>query len=141
MSVQGLAELNRRWSAIPDAVRQEVRKEMERTATELVAEMNSFKPLAEITISWTWGDAPKGSLVIGKSPKGSYGAMRITIYASGTDFDPKWFEFGTDDRFHESGKFVGRITASPFFFPIWRVRRRLVRGRISRAVSRAIKNA
>ena len=55
MTVQGLSELNRRWGAIPDRLRAAVREEMERTAAEIVKDMEAVKPLAEITIGWTWG--------------------------------------------------------------------------------------
>lgn len=137
--VQGLNRFERRWTAIPRAVRQAAIEAMEKSANELVAEMDQIKPLPEILIDWTWGDPPSGSIALG-TVDGSQRGLAITIYARGDDFAAHWFEFGTDPRFHKSGKYVGQITASPFFFPIWRARRRRVRARLTRAIGKAIRS-
>lgn len=139
--VQGLAQLERRWKAIPDRVREEVRKAMEAAALGIVADMDRLKPLPEIEIGWTWGEAPAGSMVLGKVGGKDYGALRITIFAKGATFDARWFEFGTAPRFHKSGKYVGQIAAVPFFFPVWRVWRRRVKARITAAIKRGLKTA
>ena len=109
--VQGLAELERRWSRIPGLVRAATREAMEEVAGRIVADMNHAKPLVQIDIGWTWGAAPAGSMVLGKVGSQDYGAMSITIYARGDDFAASWFEFGTGPRFHKSGKYVGQIAA------------------------------
>lgn len=134
--VQGLDKLNRRWRAIPKAARVNVRAAMEDAANDIVEEMWSRAPQGATgrlgaSIGWTWGDAPAGTLTIGKVGGREYGTMRITIYAGGDDAFYAWFqEFGTVN-----------MTANPFFYPVWRVRRRRVRGRISRAMSKAIKES
>ena len=134
--VQGLDELNRRWGAVPDRVREAVREAMEKAADSVVADMRKIAPKGESgdlarSINWTWGDAPAGSLVIGTATGGrSYGSMVITFYAGGGDaFYARFQEFGTV-----------KMAAQPFFFPVWRVWRRRVRSRISRAVTKAMKS-
>lgn len=133
--VQGLAKLNRRWGAIPDRVRSEVRIAMEKVANEVVRDMKATAPrefgdLVQ-SIGWTWGDAPAGSLTIGSVGGRDYGSMRITFYAGGGDaFYAKFQEFGTR-----------KMAANPFFFPVWRIWKRRARSRMSRAMSKAIKSA
>lgn len=138
--VQGLATLERRWSRVPQLVRDAVREAMEQLATDIVADMNRVKPLDDIKIDWTWGGAPSGAMVLGSVSGGDYATMRITIYARGDTFNAGWFEFGTAPRYHKSGKYVGQIAATPFFYPIWRVWRRRAKGRITRAISKALKS-
>ena len=135
--VEGLAALERRWSAIPARVRAEVVAAMEATAENVVRDMRRLAPKGDTgnlvrSISWTWGDAPRGSMVIGKSSAGrSYGATTLTIYAGGGPaFYARFQEFGTKE-----------MTANPFFFPAWRIWRRRVRARIAGAVRRAISAA
>lgn len=134
--VQGLDELRRRWGAIPDAVREAVSTEMEAIAADLVADMRKLAPKGDTltlveSIRWTWGDAPKGTMVLGRVGRGEYGALRITIYAGGGDaFYARFHEFGTV-----------KMVAQPFFFVAWRARRRAVRARLTRAINKAIRAA
>lgn len=133
--VKGLAEFNRRWAAVPKAVRVNTRAVMEDQANKIVDEMYTLAPqdtgdLAG-SISWTWGEAPKGTLVIGTVGGQDYGALRITIYAGGDDaFYARFQEFGTR-----------KMPANPFFFPVWRVRKRRVKSAITREINKAIKNS
>lgn len=133
--VQGLDKFNARWKKIPKAARINVRAAMEEAATDIVEEMWSRAPYEEgvlaASIGWTWGDAPKGTLTIGTVGGREYGAMRITIYAGGDDaFYARFLEFGTV-----------KMPAHPFFYPVWRARRKRARGRISRAMSKAIRES
>ncbi|GGW23985.1 hypothetical protein GCM10011452_09200 [Gemmobacter lanyuensis] len=157
--VQGLNELNRRWTAIPKKVRDAVRVEMEKAADDVVATMRRFAPVdtgaLRESIGWTWGDAPAGALTIGKVGKTEYGTMLITIYAGGTEQtkrrqarasgtrardQKRGGYFDTDvARLQEFGTKV--MNAHPFFFPAWRAKRTKVKGNISRAITRAIKSA
>jgi len=76
-------------------------------------------------------EAPAGSLTIGTVGGREFGTMRITIFAGGGDaFYARFQEFGTVD-----------MTANPFFFPVWRAHRRRARTRISRAISKAIRES
>lgn len=144
--------MERRWKAVPGAILEAVRGAMESAAADIVADMNKVKPIPEIEIGWTWGAAPKGSVSVGSfddngaEAKGK--SLRITIYAtaSTTEFPggfaaiAKWFEFGTDPRFTKSGKSTGQIIARPYFYPVWRIWRRRVKGRITRAINKALKS-
>ncbi|MEQ8292487.1 MAG: hypothetical protein RIA08_09790 [Roseovarius sp.] len=139
--VQGLARFERRWKAIPKAVREAVTDTLEQNAKELVAEMNRVKPLDDIEVGWTWGKPPKGSVAVAKSAKTSLG-VAITVWARakpGSGFNAGWFEFGTSERQQKSGKSTGAITAQPFFYPIYRARRRRGKSRLTRNVNKAIK--
>lgn len=141
--VQGLAAFERRWSAIPANVRKAVMDTLEQNAQELVAEMDRVKPLAEIEVGWTWGKPPKGAVAVAKAATTERG-LAITVWArapQGSGFNAAWFEFGTGERQHNSGKSTGRITASPFFYPVYRARRRRVRSRLTRNVNKAIKGS
>lgn len=132
--VEGLDRLKARFDAIPVKVREAATKALEESAEEIVQTMRSFAPVDEgelrDSIGWTWGDAPKGTLTIGTVGGREYGTLRITIYAGGGDaFHARFQEFGTV-----------KMAAHPFFFPAWRARKRRIRARISRAISKAIKD-
>ncbi len=134
--VEGLAKFEARWKRIPQNALINVRAAMEEAATDIVEEMWSRAPQGATgrvgaSIGWTWGDAPAGSFTIGKVGGKEYSSLKITIYAGGGDaFYAKFHEFGTV-----------KMPANPFFFPVWRARRNRVKGRISRAISKAIKES
>ena len=132
--VQGLDKLKARWGAIPQKVREAVSDAMEKAADDLVKDMRATvgKKSGKLaaSIGWTWGEAPKGSMVIGKVAKNEYATMQITIYAGGKEaFWGRFQEFGTR-----------KMRANPFFFPIYRARRRSIKTRIGRAMNKAIRN-
>jgi len=157
--VQGLAELNRRWLAIPLRVREAVRLVMESTADEIVADMQRLVPVdtgaLKASIGWTSGDAPKGTLTIGFFGGREFGTLRITFFSGGTpgtarqqrrasgtrkSDQKRTGSFDSDTaRFQEFGTL--KMPANPFFFPVWRVWRRRVKTRISRAITKALKAA
>ena len=134
--VEGLAKLQARYAAIPQRIRAEVTAAMEKAAGQIVTDMKRIAPRDQgdlaASIAWTWGDAPKGSLVIGSLGGGSsYGALRITIYAGGGKaFYARFQEFGTQN-----------MVPHPFFFPVWRVWRRRVQSRIRAAIRRGLRAA
>ena len=134
--VEGLAKFEARWKRIPQKALINVRAAMGEAATDIVEEMWSRAPQGATgrvgaSIGWTWGDAPAGSFTIGKVGGKEYSSLKITIYAGGGDaFYAKFHEFGTV-----------KMPANPFFFPVWRARRNRVKGRISRAISKAIKES
>lgn len=134
--VQGLAELERRWAAIPGRVRQAAREAMEEVAEGIVADMKRLAPRGATqslvnSIGWTWGEAPAGSMTLGTVGRANYGTMQITIYAGGGKaYYARFLEFGTS-----------KMAAHPFFFPTWRTRRRGARSRITRAINKAIRSS
>lgn len=133
--VQGLDALNRRWGAIPGKVRAAAREALEEVAEDLVRQMRAAAPKGATgalarSIGWTWGDAPDGTMVIGTVAGSDYATMRITIYAGGGDaFYARFQEFGTV-----------KMAANPFFYPVWRARKRGVKSKITRAINKAIRS-
>ena len=141
--VQGLASLNRKMTVtIPAKVREAVAKALEQGATEIVNFAKALVPVdsgaLRDSIGWTWGDAPKGSITIGKVARRKDGDMVITIYAGTRSKDlgnmdafyARFVEFGTQN-----------MTARPFFYPAYRTVKRRVKGRVTRNMRKAIKEA
>lgn len=133
--VKGLDAFSKRWKAIPKAARINVRAAMEEAANDIVEEMWTLAPFKEgdlaDSIGWTWGDAPEGALIIGTVGRTEYATMRITIYAGGDDaFHARFQEFGTS-----------KMPANPFFFPVWRVRKKRFKNRVSRALRTSIRRS
>lgn len=131
--VVGVQKLNRKLGKIPAAVREEVRTAMVRSAREIadLAEVLVPQDTGRLagSIGWTWGEAPRGALSLGKVATG--GDMTITVYAGDREaFYARWVEFGTVE-----------VAAQPFFFPAYRALRKRSKSRIRRAWTRGIKKA
>lgn len=147
--VNGVAALRAKFNRVPELVRDELIAAMEKSAAEMVSEMNAIAPIPEITAGWTWGDMPKGAMRIGKFRGSEYGRIAITIYATAVDKDfgdfpaiARWFEFGTAPRTQKTtGRFTGRIAAQPYFYPVIRGNKSRVKGSLTRAVNKAMKRA
>lgn len=133
--VQGLDRLKARFDAIPVKVREAAKRALEQSAQEIVDTMRRFVPVESgdlrDSINWTWGDAPAGTMTVGTVRGNNYGSMRITIYAGGEKaLYGRYQEFGTKN-----------MAANPFFYPAWRARKKKVRSRLSRAISKAIRES
>lgn len=165
MTIEGLAALEAKWTAIPARVRMAVQKAMEDTADQIVRDMKRAAPLLQEpdrrrragalrkSIAWTWGDPPPGTFQIASASSGAeYGALRLTIYAGGKGpgydvFYARFVEFGTRAGSYggrtSTGRKVARThpgtTASPFFYPVWRIWRRRALARMNSAIKRAIR--
>lgn len=138
--------LVRKLRAFPARAEALIRTAMEQSANQTVALMKSLAPVdsgdLQMSISWTWGDAPKGSLKIGQI-KSREGNMRITIFAGGGDaYYSRMVEFGTSP-FVSGGKFAGAanpgVRARPFFYVSFRATRKSAKSRVSRAITKAAK--
>lgn len=147
--VIGREALHRRMLRIPKNIERAARAEMEKHAARIVAHMRNLNDQPAITIDWIWGGAPKGSLRLG-GVGASADDLRITIYAraktekypGGFNAIARWWEFGTGPRFHRKTKrYVGRIEASPYFFPAWRSGRGPAKRAIKRAITKAFKES
>lgn len=145
---KGMDELRRVLRAVPDRVQAEIRVELEKIAEAIVADMRRLVPTLKEpdprrrlgalkdSIGWTWGEAPKGSISVGKVARDPGDRVAITIYAGTRDkrlggsdaFYARWVEFGTSDP---------RYPAQPFFWPAYRANRRKLRPAITRAIKRA----
>lgn len=138
--VEGIGKFRARMAKAGGIISAEVAVAMERAADDLVKAMRSVNPLpADILVDWTWGKPPKGAISVGKVAGGEDDKAAITIYSRGDTFAAHWFEFGTAERFHKSGKSVGSIKAQPFFFPVYRANKASIKRRMSAAVTRAAK--
>lgn len=130
--VKGVSQLRKKLTVtLPKRVEDATRKAMEKGADELVAMMKRLAPVdtgdLQMSISWTWGKAPKGSVALAKSEPDSKG-MRITVFAGNREaFYARWQEFGTSE-----------MPAKPFFFPSWRALRKRIRSRIVRDMKKAV---
>jgi len=133
----------------PDAVEAEISKAMEQSADEIVMMAKSLAPVVsgdlQMSISWTWGDAPKGSAVLGKVKTSGRGAgnLQITVFAGGGDaYYARMIEFGTAPHLN-GGRFAGSqhpgTAAVPFFYPAYRANRKRAKSRITRAINKAAK--
>lgn len=153
--VTGVAQLERKLTKVfPALVHERVKEAMAKAADQVVAAMKARAPVysgpetvrrgrkhkgtpiipgaLRDSIAWTWGNAPKGTMRIGAVNQKAFtgeGSLKITIYCGGKDvFYAQWAEFGTR-------KWAG----NPFFFGTWRNMRRRVRGMLTRAIRKAIK--
>lgn len=139
--VEGLAQFQRRWRDIPRKVREAAKEALEAGAQELVDDMKAVVPvdrgLLRDSIGWTWGDAPEGALTLGTVSGNEYATLRITIYAgrSGNNL----YDKGYYARFVEFG--TVNSAARPFFYPVYRARKRRVKSRVTRAITKAIKSS
>lgn len=162
MAIIGLDRLKRKLTVtIPAHVEKATVAAMETGAAEMVALMKSLAPKKSGTlansIGWTWGDAPKGAMALGRMRgRGSTGRKYITIYAGDGDaYYARFIEFGTQGHTIKAknapvlhlhgGIFVEEVqhpgsTAQPFFYPAYRALRRRVRGRITRQMKKAIRD-
>lgn len=147
--IQGLDRLKRKLGQFPTVVREEIAKAMEQSANEIVSLAKSLAPVddgdLQMSISWTWGDAPKGSMVLGQVKSSGKGAgnVQITVFAGGGDaFYARFIEFGTAPHVN-GGRFAGSqhpgTSAQPFFYPAYRATRKRAKGRVTRAVNKAAK--
>ncbi|MDK1489376.1 HK97 gp10 family phage protein [Sinorhizobium sp. 7-81] len=127
--VHGIAALEKKLAAMPKRVEHATRKAMEKGAEELCQMMRRLVPVdsgdLKASISWTWGEAPKGALVLAESEPTERG-LKITVYT--TDWKARWVEFGTV-----------KMSAQPFFFPSWRSLRKRIKSRIVREQRKAIR--
>lgn len=130
--VKGLQQLHARFAKVPDIVRVELEKQIAKEADKIVAELKATAPHKSgdmrDSIGWTWGDAPKGSLKIGRAFGKDYGKVSATIYVG--EFYARFLEFGTI-----------KMPASPFFFPVYRASKGQIQTNLRNAVNRAVKKA
>ena len=152
---QGLANLNRKLTkSLPEKVYNQVRAVLAAQADKIVAQMKRNAPVdtgdLQMSISWCWGNAPKGTMTLGHVGVGKGGrggisnsrsrkaftqgkdttGLRISIFAGGGDEYYAWFqEFGRQG-----------MPAHPFFFPIYRANKRAAKSAITRAISKGVKD-
>lgn len=114
------------------------------------------------SIGWVWGGkAPRGSVSLGSiSRPNGFGDndLRITIFAGNDEaFYARWVEFGTKPHtisaknsptMSRAGVNFGTSVSHPgisknahaFFFPAYRAMRKRIRSRISRAITKSVRD-
>lgn len=143
-TILGLARLQKKLDRLPKAAKDLIQTEMAKAAEETVSMMKSLVPVLKEpderrragalrdSIGWTWGQAPKGSMVIATlKGAGAGGDLTITIFAGSRDkskgvddaYYARWIEFGTQ-----------KMRAQPFFYVSWRANRRGARRKVRKAV-------
>ncbi len=137
--IRGVRGLQKKLARMPEAIKEEMRKAMAQGADEVVALAKSLVPVDQgdlrDSIGWTWGDPPKGSIILGNIKRSAKAQARkdagllITIYAGNDQaYYARWVEFGTV-----------HMTARPYFYPSYRAVRKRVKSRVTRATNKAIK--
>lgn len=143
--VKGQAAFRRRMQRIPERIHRAAKDQMEQEASRIVAHMRNLNDHPAVIIDWTWGEAPSGALALASKASGK---LTITIYATAKTSEypqgfpalARWAEFGTAERFQKStGRHVGKIPASPYFYPGWRSNRDRSKSAIKRAITKAWK--
>ncbi len=138
--ITNIDRLNRKLKQLPAVARELIRAEMAKAADEIVGMMKRLAPVLAVpvkdrrsgalrdSIGWTWGAAPKGSVVVASVASKS-DDMRITIYAGNAEaYYARWVEFGTQ-----------KMRAHPYFYVSWRANKRRTVRRLGKAVRDAAK--
>lgn len=120
MRVKGIERLKAKARRMPDEVKREVEKAIEKGADELVERMVRGVPIDDGVL--------RDSIQKERIPEAEGTAYRVHAGA-GKAYYARFVEFGTSD-----GK-----PAQPFFYPSYRMLRSRIRGRISRATTKAVK--
>lgn len=147
MAVKGLAELNRRLKRIPEAAKKAAIASVVQGANEVADLQRQLVPVDKgdlrdsITVTPPGQSTPPYSQPSGQRVAGPTEAI---ITAGNTKVRyPHLIEFGVAPHTN-GGIFKGTqnpgFAAEPFFFPPWRLLRRRVRSKVSRNITKAIKD-
>ncbi|WP_244490210.1 HK97 gp10 family phage protein [Rhizobium sp. Root483D2] len=127
-----MARLHQKLKRLPQVAKQHIRGEMEKVADNIVAMMKALVAVDDgelrDSIGWTWGKAPKGSMVISRVKASLGGELTLTIYAGNSEvYWARWIEYGTASH-PNKGKFTGTknpgTSAQPFFYVSWRANKK-----------------
>lgn len=128
--IHGLAELNRKLKALAPAATKAANAALHQGADEVVAMQKSLAPFED--------GALQGSI-----QKEEIGETKLIVKAGGqeTTRPVRVGQKATYDYAlgHEFG--TAKMKPTPFFYPAWRALKKRVRGRVSRSVNKAIKQA
>lgn len=131
VTLLGRARLERKLRALPGVAKDKIRAELAKQADIIVALAKSLVPVdsgdLRDSIGWTWGRAPKGSMILAATQASLGSDLSLTIYAGSDEaYYARWIEFGTI-----------KMPAQPFFFVSYRANRRGAKNAIRRAVRSA----
>jgi HK97 gp10 family phage protein len=145
----GWEKARAKLKSLPDKVADAVMQGMEDQAKEMVAAMKNFVPKDTGTlrdsIGWTWGPLPKDAKAVFQSRPVRRASRKvfITIYAGSKEaYYARWVEFGTAPHIN-AGLFKGSANpgtrARPFFYQVWRAKKKKAKAAVSRNVRKTIK--
>ena len=159
--ILNLAKLERKIRALPVRAKVEITKAMASSADEITDLMRNLVPVNDgalkKSIGWGWGpDVPKGAMKLATvAGRGLAKDFTITIWAGDNEaFYARWVEFGTAAHAVDAGggTVAGKAgfargegdhhpgaKAQPFFYVSYRARRKSVKSKIARGVSKAAK--
>lgn len=148
MAIQGLRQLNRKLKAIPASARAKARDAVVLGAGEVAAMQKSLAPVDDgdlrdsIHVTLPGQTTPPYSQPGGQRTAGPEQAI---ITAGNTKVRYAHIvEFGSAPH-EQGGMFKGTqhpgTAAQPFFWPAYRALRKRVRGRITRSINKAIRDA
>lgn len=125
--VTGREKLRAKLAKLPVRVREQMRRDIETSANELVSLQRRLAPFktGELrdSIKWKWE-------AVGEEAAGTEIAAKVFS----DDFKARFVEFGTAPHGEHPG-----TRARPFFFPAYRALRKKIKSRISRGTSKALK--
>ena len=147
MKITRLDRFKAKLAAMPKAAKDEMRKAIAESASEIVQMQKGFAPVDDgdlkQSITWQWGDEAKiaYSQTLG-SVSGQHELSARISAGNGKVRYAHLVEFGTAQH-TAGGKFEGAtipaIPPQPFFHPGFRIGKKRAKSRISRAVNRAAK--
>ena len=133
--VERLDRLRRKLDAMPPAIARAISTAIETNATEMAAESrrmaSGFRMTGSLerSISWQWTPVSNQSEETRGSVKGAVKLSADVFAGSRSEgFHAPFLEFGTVNA-----------APQPFFFPVFRMLRRRMKSRISRAQNKAMK--
>lgn len=150
MRIKGVDQLKRKLRAMPQIARAEIHEALQQSAAEMTATARNFAPVdsgaLRNSIGYTFGEyKAENANVRGVGGGGKLNDKDLTVTIHAGDaraFYAAFVEFGTAAHTNK-GKFAGShnpgASARPFFFPAYRLVKRRVKSRISRATSKAAK--
>lgn len=163
MRIKGVDKLKRKLKAMPKVARDEIHGALQQSAAEMVSTAKNFAPVASgalrNSIDYTFGNyAPENSNVRGVGAGGGKlndPDLTVTVHAGDAKaYYAAFVEFGTTGHAIEAksapalnlhgGVYAESVehpgaSARPFFFPAYRLVKKKVKGRISRATNKAAK--
>lgn len=112
-----LARLNRRMKAIPKAARDAVKPALDKSADELIGQIERLAPVDD-------GDLRDSA----EARPGEHELKRVVTVGDDVAFYARWVEFGTAQN-----------APQPYFFPAYRLLKKRLSNRIKRAIGKAVR--
>lgn len=147
---QGRERIAKTFRQMPEVARKELKKSLERSAKELVAAQKALVPVdtGGLRDSITWTDDPaKIPSYAAFQQKGIVRDKELSVFVTAGNTKVRTahlVEFGTAPHVN-AGLFPGTqhpgTEPQPFFLPAYRIMRRRIANRATRAVRQAIKKA